>query len=150
MYPFEVSLLTIFTLTNIFISAYGFYQCMKKKNAFGETWFLYPLGIYVWGDATVFGIFWAAAAIVSILLGDLILFFLIISLFWLVRSVGETIYWFNQQFSPIIRMDPKQRFTNKIFHNDSIWFIFQIANQCLTVITIITSLYLAKVWLTSF
>lgn len=143
----QIFFLLIFALANFAISIKGSYETWKRKNAFGETPFLYLLSMFVWGDAMIFGVFWGAAAIVSILLGDWILFWLIASLFIMVRSIGETIYWFNQQFSTITRMDPKKYWTNKIFHNDSVWFIFQIMNQCLTVITIITSLYLAKMWL---
>lgn len=139
--------LLLFASVNIGLSLWGFYQCHKKKNAYGYTPFLYPLGMYVWGDAAIFGIFWAGAALISLLLSDWILFLLIVSLFWLVRSVGETIYWFNQQFSTITRMKPERHLTHKIFHNDSVWFIFQIMNQCLTVITIITSVYLFHIWL---
>jgi hypothetical protein len=147
---YQALFLLSFAGLNFVISGYAFYECAKKKNAFGETPLLYLLGMYVWGDATVFGIFWGFAAIVTLFFQDFVLFLLIVSLFWLVRSVGETIYWFNQQFSTIVRYDVQRLPAKRIFHNDSVWFVFQIMNQCLTVITIITSLYLAKVWLTSF
>lgn len=143
----EVAFLGVFALLNTTICLYAFYQCAKRKNAYGETSLLYPLGMYVWGDAVIFGAFWTGAAVASLILSDWILFLLFVSVFWLVRSVGETIYWFNQQFSTVIRMRPDHYFTHKIFHNDSVWFVFQIMNQCLTVITIITSVYLFHIWL---
>lgn len=149
MTTLQSNFLFIFALGCLLISLKGSYETWKKKNAFGSTPYLYLLSIFVWGDAMVIGIFWAGAALVSIILSDWILFWLIASLFILVRSIGETIYWFNQQFSTITRMDPKKYWTNKIFHNDSVWFVFQIMNQCLTVVTIITSLYLARLWLAS-
>ncbi len=141
----------IFVITfNLIIFILAFNACSKRKNAYGETPFFYPLGMYVWGDALVFSFFWATAASISLYLHDWILFWLIFSVFWLVRSIGETVYWLNQQFSPIIRYDIERLPARRIFHNDSVWFIFQIMNQCLTVVTIITTLYLAKIWLSSF
>ena len=141
------TLLFLFFILNIALSAKGYYECRYKKNAYGETRFLYPLSMFVWGDAFIFGVFFALSSLVCILLQDQILFLLILSLFYLVRSVGETIYWFNQQFSTIIRMKPEKYPTHKIFHNDSVWFIMQIVNQCVTVVTIITSVYLFHIWL---
>lgn len=138
-----VFLIAIF---NLLVCIIAFYQCKNRKNAFGLTPFLWPLGIYVWGDATVFGLFWFLAAIASLFLNDWVLFLIIISVFWLVRSVGETIYWFNEQFSTVNRNDPRKLPFHNIFHNDSIWFIFQIANQCISVVTIITSVYLFHLW----
>lgn len=142
--------LHIFLILNAAVGLYGFWQTYKYKNAYGEALWLMPFGIFVWGDAFIFGIFWTGVAIASILLQDWVLFLLIFSLFWLVRSVGETIYWFNQQFSTIIRCKPEKYISHKIFHNDSVWFAFQITHQCITVVTIVTSLYLAKLWLAQF
>jgi hypothetical protein len=125
----------------------GFYESNKKKNAYGLTILLFPFGIFVWGDAVIFGLFWTLSSIATLLLKDWILFLLFISVFWLVRSAGETIYWFNQQFSPIKRNPPETLPLYKFFHNDSIWFIYQISMQCICVISIIFSIYFAHLWL---
>ena len=124
----------------------GFIECNNKKNAFGLTPFLNIFGAYVWGDIVIFGIFWALVSAVTLILNDWILFLLIISVFWVVRSLGETIYWFNQQFSKINRNSPKKFWLYKYFHNDSVWFIHQILWQCITVISIIITIYLVKIW----
>lgn len=143
----EVTFLGIFAALNTIVTTYAFYQCRQKKNSFGATTLLYPLGMYVWGDAVIFGAFWTGSAILSLLLADWVLFLLIFSTFWLVRSIGETMYWFNQQFSTVMREKPESHFIHKIFYNDSVWFVFQITNQCLTVITTITTVYLFHIWL---
>ena len=104
------------------------------------TFTLFIFGIFVWGDATVFGIFWFLASITTLLLNDWILFLLVFSVFWVVRSLGETIYWFNQQFSKVIQWPPEKLPFFKFFHNDSIWFVYQIVNQCITVVSIIVSI----------
>lgn len=118
----------------------------KKGNAYGETKLLFPLGVFVWGDAVVFGLFWIVASFASYFLDDWILFLLIISVFWLVRSLGETIYWFNQQFSGKVRNKPEDLFFHSIFKNDSIWFVYQIIWQCVTVASIIATIYFTRLW----
>jgi len=150
MQLWQQQFLFFFLIFSLAVGVYGFWQTYKHKNAYGEAFWLMPLGIYVWGDAFIFGFFWTGSAIASLILQDWILFLLIFSLFHLVRSVGETIYWFNQQFSTIIRCKPEKYISHKIFHNDSVWFAFQITQQCITVVSIITSLYLGKMWLSQF
>jgi hypothetical protein len=83
-------------------------------------------------------------------LNDWLLFWLIVSVFWAVRSWGETIYWLNQQFSTIERNPPKKHILYPIFHNDSVWFVHQIIWQCVTVISIVVSLYFGRLWLMKF
>ena len=136
-----------YLIINCYLSIKGFYESHKKKNAYGLTTYLSPLGIFVWGDAVIFGAFWFLVSVTILLLNDWILFLLIISVFWLVRSLGETIYWFCQQFTSTKRNPPKSLPFYKYFHNDSIWFIYQIFMQCITVVTIITTIYLIHLWL---
>ena len=152
----QVFFIAVFGLINFLISIKGVIQCSKKGNSYGITWGLFPLGIFVWGDAVIFGIFWSIASFACLVLRDWLLFLLIFSVFWLVRSIGETIYWFNQQFSNTQRYPPEQLFGHKIFkgkvieEHDAIWFINQIVMQCITVATVITTIYLTHLWLNSF
>ena len=126
----------------------SFYECKSRKNTFGHTYINRLFGAFVWADMVIFGLFWSLVALISYFLQDWILFLLTISLFWLIRSVGETIYWFNQQFSTINRNPVSHfKYAKKIFHNDSIWFVYQIFWQCMTVVATIASLYLANRWL---
>ena len=109
MHPLQTGLLLVFTITTLVISIKGFYQSAQEKNALGDTPALFWLGIFVWGDATVVGPFWTLAALSSLLLQDWVLFLLLVSTFWLVRSGGEILYWFLQQFSTIERNPPKKK-----------------------------------------
>jgi hypothetical protein len=136
----------IFGLISLLISLKGFKESSSKNNSFGLTPYLLPFGIFVWGDAVIFGFFWLLVSSITLLLNDWILFLLIISVFWVVRSFGETIYWFNQQFSKINRNPPEKFWLFKYFHNDSVWFIHQIIWQCIAVISIIITIYLVKIW----
>lgn len=142
--------LGIFLIINLLIFLKGAYETIKKKNSYGWTLGLYPLGIFFWGDAVIFGLFWVIASAISLLLEDWNLFRLIFSVFWVVRSLGEITYWLNQQFSTINRCPPEKLPGIKLFHNDSIWFIYQICWQCVAVAAIISSIYFAKIWLGQF
>lgn len=137
----------IYGLVNFLVFVKGFYETKYKRNAFGLTPFLSILGMFVWGDAVVFGLFWTISSIIAWFLKDWYLFLLIVSIFWMVRSLGETIYWFNQQFSKINRNPPEKLMGYFIFQNDSIWFAYQIVWQCVMVISIISTIYFAHIWL---
>jgi len=139
----------VYALVNLGVFVKGYNECKYRKNSYGLTPLLNPLGVIAWGDAVVFGPFWILTSLVSYFLNDWFLFLLTISVFWVVRSVGETIYWFNQQFSTINRNPPKKLPFHSIFHNDSVWFIHQIIWQCITVVSIIFTIFLTKLWLES-
>ena len=119
----------------------------RKGHAFTLTRGLSMLGMFVWGDVLVLSIFWALVALVSFLLSDWWLFLLTVSIFWLVRSVGETIYWFLQQFAVVKRDPPESLAGYRFVKNESIWFIYQVMWQCVTVISLVTTIYLAHRWL---
>lgn len=136
-----------FIAVSFVVFGLSYYQCSRRNNNLGITYFLLPLGIFVWADGVIFGLFWSFAALVSLLLQDWILFWLIFSVFWLVRSAGETIYYFNQQFSPIKRMKGPEMPGYKIFKDEyTIWFVYQITCQVITVVSIIATVYLFKLW----
>lgn len=127
--------------------AKGVHESKYKKNAYGLCRLYNVIGAFVWGDAVVFGLFWMLVSMVTLWLNDWILFLLFQSIFWLVRSIGETIYWFNQQFSPINRNPPEKFLIYKIFHNDFVWVVYQIFWQCIMVISAVLSIYFVALWL---
>ncbi len=123
------------------------YECKEREGTFRETPYLNLLGIIVWADGLIFAPFWFLVSGFCLWRGDFVLFLLITSVFWVVRSLGETIYWFNQQFSTINRNDPKRLFGYSIVKNDAIWFLYQILWQCISVISVVTTIYLSHLWL---
>ncbi len=144
-------------LSVLFFGVFSFFtfikairECKDNDNAFGRPYRLCEIyGSFVWADHVVFGFFWVIISGIVLLLQDFLLFLLIASVFWLVRSIGETIYWFLQQFHPRKGNDPKKFIFYPIFKNDSVWFINQIAWQCVTVLTFMTTLYLSYLWIKS-
>jgi len=147
MNTLQFSIIIIYGIIALYALIKGFNQVYKKNNAFGQPNFLFWLGIFVWGDAVILGFFWCLVSLVSLIAKDWLLFLLIISVFWVVRSLGEISYWINQQFSPIIRNPPKNLFGFSWFKNDSIWFVYQVVWQCLLVVSIITTIYLVSLWI---
>lgn len=147
MFHWQNGFLLLFALVNVALFAKGLYESNQKNNAFGLTRPLFFLGMFVWGDAVIFGLFWSVAALIALVFQDWILFLLIASVFWMVRSFGEVLYWINQQFSPIKRNPSNTLLGYRWFKNDSIWFVYQLVWQCVLVISIITSIYLVNEWL---
>jgi hypothetical protein len=143
-------LVALFLFYSLTATGFGMYHTFIKKNAYGITLltrFFNLTGGFVWADLIVFGPFWFLTTLIILILQDWVLFLLLISVFWAVRSLGETIYWFNQQFSKVNRNPPGKFWLYKHIPNDSIWFIFQIFWQCITVVSIIFTIYFAKIWM---
>lgn len=121
----------------------GFVKSRAGKS-YGKFWPLNTIGGFVWGDALIFGPFWALASIITILMQDWWLFELIFLCFWLVRSVGETIYWLNQQYSDVIREKPEKSILYRFVKSNAVWFLMQIWWQCITVATLVLLILLLR------
>lgn len=145
----QSTFLFAFLAVNALIFSKAWYEVRFKNNPFGLTPWLLPLGIFVWGDAMIFGLFWAFSAVLAWVLKDWYLFWLIFSVFWVVRGLGETVYWLNQQFSTIDRNPFQKILGGKFFNNDSIWFVYQIIWQCVMVFGTIASIYVGRLWILS-
>jgi len=137
----QQKIVLIYISLNFLIFIKGFYETSKNNNAFKVTPLLTPLGIFVWGDAVVIGLFWFLISMVAFYLNSWYLFLSIISAFWFIRSIGEVTYWLNQQFSKIVRNPPQSLFGYSIFKNDSIWFAYQVVWQCVAVVSLICLFY---------
>lgn len=146
---FEMSVVFIFLIISIISFVTGLDQSIKKSNPHGETPYFVWLGIFVWGDGIIIGPFWFISSLFAFFMKDWQLFLLMISVFWVVRSLGETYYWLNQQFVKN-NSNYYQKLTGyRFFKNDTILFIYQIIWQCVSVVSIIASIYFANLWLSS-
>ena len=139
-----LTLIALFGFCNAVIFAFSLFQCLNN-NSFGRC-HLALLGSFVWADSVIFSLFWFLLSVCSFLLNDVYLFFFAASVFWVVRSLGETIYWFCQQFSKINRNPVENFWMHKIFEGDSVWFVYQIIWQCVCVISIVASVYFGVLW----
>jgi hypothetical protein len=121
----------------------------KCSGAFTETPLLWPLGIFVWGDALIFAPFWLLIAASILYFQNWNVGVLIFTIFWTVRSIGETMYWFNQQFSTITRNPPERLKGFHLVQSDAVWYLYQIFWQCIAVISIVGSIYFGAIWIGS-
>ena len=128
--------LLLLTVFSFFIFLYSLYQTKTKQNPYGLTRFLLPLGIFVWGDGVIFGLFWFLVGLFVTSTQNTFLFSIIFTIFWIVRSAGEALYWFLQQFSKVERDPPHTVPFSSIFPEESVWFAMQIIWQCVLVISI--------------
>jgi len=136
--------LLLLTVFSFFIFLYSLYQTKTKQNPNGLTRFLLPLGIFVWGDGVIFGLFWFLVGLFLLTTQSSHLFAIIYAIFWIVRSAGEALYWFLQQFSKIQRDPPHTVPFSSIFAGESVWFAMQIIWQCVLVISITVLLRLLQ------
>jgi len=107
-----------------------------------------PMGSFVWADHVIFGPFWSIVSFVTYFLNDWKLFLLIFSAFWLIRSSGETMYWFFQQFYPRAGNEPSKFWINRYVPGEAVWFMHQIFWQCVTVFSLILTIYFSFLWIT--
>ncbi|PIR62118.1 MAG: hypothetical protein COY81_05385 [Candidatus Pacebacteria bacterium CG_4_10_14_0_8_um_filter_43_12] len=145
----QLFVVSIFLVT-IYILIISWRQAHDQKNSFGLAGWLYPFGIFVWGDALIIALFWLLISVASLLFNDWLLFLLLVSLFWVVRSWGEVNYWLLEQFSGIHRNKAKDLLGFLIVKNDSIFFIYQVFWQCCLVFSLLFAIYFAHLWLIRF
>lgn len=139
-----VTLVAIYSLAGFLL---GYRHTKIRNNPYGLSKWFNPISAYVWADAVVFGLFFFLVSIISLILRDLILFLLVFSVFWTVRSIGESVYWFLEQFAVNHRNPEHTLWVSRWFPRNSSWIANQIINQCITVLGIISSVYLFKLWL---
>jgi hypothetical protein len=142
------------SFTNIFLVGFLVYSIFsfifgikKRKNPFGLSRFFLPLGSFVWIDNVVFGMFFILITLFSLLMQQSIFFWLVFSVFWLVRSIGEQMYWFHEQFAATHRNNPNSLWPYRWFKGQEVWVVMQIFWQCVAVILLISSFYFLKEWL---
>lgn len=146
MTSWQQTIILTYTFLGLMVFIKGFYETKYKKNAYGLTRPLLILGIFVWGDAVIFGPFWIITSVFSLLVKNWYLFLFIVSVFWAIRGLGEMVYWLNQQFSSKTEVNnkPEDLIWHSVFHNDSIWYVHQIIWQCVTVISIVCAVIISK------
>lgn len=120
------------------------WQKIKQQKSFDETPLLSWLGIFVWGDTLIIGMFWVATSIVGLIFRKWVIFLLCVSVFWIVRSMGEIIYWISQQFSAKNRNPPERLFGYKWVKNEAIWFLYQLYWQIVMVVGIVATIIICK------
>lgn len=142
-------LIGIFGISSFAFLIKSLWEIKNKKNVYGLTPYLFFLGAFVWGDMLILGPFWIIVTLISIFLNNFYLFLFFVSVFWIIRSLGETIYWLNEQFAGKNRNPPHTLNFHKFINSDAIWFIYQVFWQCVFVFSLVLSIYFCFRWLES-
>lgn len=126
---------------------FGFKNTHFKKNPYGLTNYFNFLGSFVWADAVIFGLFFTLVTLTSLILQNFILFALLYSLFWTIRSIGEAFYWFLEQFTDSHKNPEHTLRISKFFPRNSSWIAMQIFWQCVSVVSIFFSILFFNIFL---
>lgn len=119
----------------------GFKNTFFRKNPYGHSQIFYLLGAFVWADSLVFGLFFALVSLVCLVLQNFALFVLSFSLFWAIRSIGEQFYWFLEQFSTVHKNPEHTLWVSRIFPRNSSWIALQTFWQCVSVVSIVSTVW---------
>lgn len=91
--------MTLLTTFFILLFYFSYRKVLRSGERFGIIYhWAFWLGSFVWEDLMVFSIYHAIASVATLIFHDIRIFFLMIGIFWVIRSVGESIYFFLQQF----------------------------------------------------
>jgi hypothetical protein len=127
----------------------GWYESSIKKNPYGQYFWLNFWGAFVWADAAILCMFWGIAGFIILYFNNWSLFCLLFSAFWLIRSLGETLYWFLTQFTNLNKDPAEKFFLNKFFPGGAVFFINQMLWQCISIIALLSTIYFAYQWIQS-
>jgi hypothetical protein len=144
----------IILLAFIFLTAISFFKIRRshKLIEFIYSWG-FPFGAFVWEDLFVFSLYGVLTSAISLYLHQIRLGLLFASIFWMVRSAGETLYFFLQQFiTP--KHDPHNlhkhfEILNKIFGDISYQqslIIMQVTFQTILMFSFVSIFLLFKNW----
>lgn len=136
---FENIILVSFLLYSLAGFLYGL---SNRKNPYGLCKRFTLIGAFVWTDAFIFGLFFSLINILCLVLQQWVLFGLIYSVFWLVRSIGEQVYWFHEQFAVTHRNSPHTLWPSKVFKGEEVWIVMQTFWQCVSVVSIVSIIYI--------
>lgn len=81
----------------LFVLAYRHVRHSEETYGFIHMWGII-VGSFVWEDLMIFSVFFMVATFLVAVLCNIRLGLLLLASFWMVRSAGETLYFFLQQF----------------------------------------------------
>ncbi len=117
---------------------------VHSKQMFKPTPALFPLGIYVYGDGIIVGAWWSLLTLLTLAIGSWDWWALGACCFWLIRAGGEVIYWLIEQFAATHRNNPRDLWGYRWVKDESIWFIYQLINQCFMIFALLGIFYFVK------
>jgi hypothetical protein len=84
---------------NLLLCVVAYFRVKRNpKNCDFIWWWAFPAGAFVWEDMLVYGFLHFLIVVASLLIGSTKTWLIGFIVFWIVRSAGETLYFFLQQF----------------------------------------------------
>lgn len=147
-------ILFFFGLLFILLFALSWKQVHSSGDSYGFIYrWAFWLGSFVWEDVLVFSAYHSLIVLFTYLSHDLRVGLLMIAVFWAVRSAGEALYFFLQQFHQpkhaphhiSDHLNQIRRFLGPIADQKA-YIIMQIIHQSLTMLAITGAILLALYW----
>lgn len=107
-------------------------------NFSDQTYLFYPLGIFIWGDAIIFGPFLTLLSLFLYHKNKKIYTGLVLSLYISVRSFIEIFYGLNAQFTTSLRpweLNYLQLAATVGLHSDQVQMLYQITFTCVFIVS---------------
>jgi hypothetical protein len=139
-------------LANLYLAITSISKIKKNtKECNFIWWWALPSGAFVWEDMLIFGLLHSIIALISVLAGDVQVWIVGFLVFWIVRSAGETLYFFLQQF-----IEPKHH-PHEIHHQFTLirkalgdisdqkaFILIQITMQSITVLSTLALIFVLR------
>lgn len=131
---------------------------INVRNNFETVTFItwaYSLGAFIWEDLLIFSIYNIIACLITFLFNDFRFILIFPICFWFIRSLGETFYWFLQQFHepdnyPLNKYSWSNGGLLKLFlgdlSNQKYFIIHQISWQVISVLCLVDIIWVFKNW----
>ncbi len=142
----------IWGIINLFLAGFSVSRIRRNREKVDFIyWWGFASGAFVYEDMLVFGLLHAGIALVSLLLKNNLVWLVGFLVFWIVRSAGETLYFFLQQF--IVPLHHPHNIgghfgpIRELFGNISdqkCYIICQVSMQSILVISILCLIYIFK------
>ncbi|PIR26246.1 MAG: hypothetical protein COV41_01705 [Candidatus Brennerbacteria bacterium CG11_big_fil_rev_8_21_14_0_20_43_10] len=142
----------IWGVVNLFLAVLSVFKIKRNKEKCDFIyWWGFIVGAFVWEDMLVFNLLHAGIAFVSLLLKNNLGWLVGFLVFWIVRSAGETLYFFLQQFIvPLHHPHNMGKYfgpIRKLFGNISdqkCYILLQAVMQSILVISTMCLIYILK------
>lgn len=145
MLVWQQILIIIFLLYSLVGLGFSIWQIYKQNNFFGLCPLLLPFGAFVWIDGVILCAFWIVFLGITLVVSSWKFFFLVYGVFWMVRSLGEIIYWIHEQFAVHHRNLPHTLgLAYKLFPNESVWIVMQLFWQIVLIVSILGLLVILR------
>lgn len=100
----------------------------QQHQFYSDTSWLIPMGIFVWGDGLVLGVFWSLVGLAIPFISWITLFRVYV-LFYTIRSAYEVVYWINHQVAKKDYSPPLIRHFSWL-NPEEAGIIYQLINMC--------------------